>query len=101
MIKAEFAKFPGKGPLQILQDIYKSTPAEEMQKMWDELPEDKKIAPKREYDKEGNVKDVTEEAPVSSASPEPIEEAMSNAPANSDDMFDDSVKKEEDSTELF
>jgi hypothetical protein len=82
--------------------IYKSTSAEAMKKMWDELPAEKKIAPKKEL-KEGAEKPATPARAETGA--EPIPESMDNSPAdNGSDMFDDASGKqtaETDSANLF
>ncbi len=83
-----------------LKKIYKSTPAEVMKKMWDELPADKKIPPKRK-EKDGAEKAETS---VADTGAEPIEENMNDAPAESNDMFDAEKKeaaKEKSSDQLF
>ena len=72
-----------------LKDIYMATPLEKIQELWDELPDEAKIPPKRDDD--GNVK---EEKP--SKRPEPIEESMPDAPAENND--DGLFGSEEDDT---
>lgn len=84
-----------------LTDIYKSTPLERRQAMWDALPESAKVPPKKEP-KEGSGKNDKEEKPVS----KPVEETMDKAPAETDDLFSDdkakdSDKEDKDSAELF
>jgi len=65
-----------------LKEIYKSTSAESIQKMWDALSDDQRVAPKKkDFPAQG---DSTQDAPTT-----PIEEAMDDAPANSDDLFND------------
>ena len=86
-----------------LKEIYKSTSAEKMKKMWDDLPEAAKIAPKRDFDK-GTASDDDDAAtstPTESEPAEPIEEKMDGAPANSEDLFDNKEAGEKDSAELF
>lgn len=85
-----------------LKEIYKSTSAEKMKKMWDDLPDEKKIAPKRE----GDSKDVSapseDEEPASAPeTPVVVEEKMDGAPADGEDLFDNKENKEKDSSELF
>jgi hypothetical protein len=96
MVKADGGLFP-------LQDIYRSTPAEKMQEMWDALTDEQKKAPKREWDD-----DKKSDAPKAEAkAPEKMEEKMEDSPADAgDDLFDggdaepdDGAK--DDSTELF
>lgn len=87
-----------KSKLFPLLDIYKSTSADKMKQMWDAIPEEKRIAPKRaEDDDDEALKSKTpakEEAPVV--------EKMAEAPANKSDLFDDNKgNKEDNSTELF
>lgn len=87
-----------------LKKIYKSTSAEAMKKMWDELPADKKIPPKPK------AKDESKKEPAVSdnSGAEPIEEHMEDSPADSNDMFDEKNGKEnqtdsnsDNSAELF
>ena len=88
-----------------LKKIFRSTPAEAMKKMWDELPADKKIAPKKDY--KGAEKKAS--TPVVETGAEPIEENMDSSPAdNGNDMFGDTKKgatnevaKDVSSAELF
>ena len=40
-----------------LKEIYKPTPIDKLQEMWDELPEDKKIAPKKPWDDDKDAKE--------------------------------------------
>lgn len=93
-----------------LTDIYKSTPPEKMKEMWDALPDDKKIPPKRE----GDNSDSGDTRPAQSAQPanipvvqakvEPVEEKMEGAPADSEDLFEENDaegKDDKDSTNLF
>jgi len=93
MIKEDGGLFP-------LQEIYKSTPADKMQEMWDALSDAQKVAPKRDWDKD---KPKTEEAPSKK-----VEEKMEDSPADSgDDLFDgeETVTSDgsdaDDSAELF
>ena len=79
-----------------LPKIYKSTPLEDIQKQWDALSDEAKIAPKR--DKDGK-KIPTKEAQKSA----PAKEVMEDAPANDDDIFGDTNTNTntEESAELF
>lgn len=85
-----------------LTEIYKSTPLEKRQEMWNALSEEAKIAPKKtESDNEDSGSNSRPAPKVS----QPVEETMDNAPADSDDLFeeksnDDNVEKS-DSAELF
>jgi len=82
-----------------LAELYKSTPAEKMKEMWDALPADKKIAPKRE-NKSDKTDDGDDDASTTVASTtvagttvattkvaEVVKEEMKGAPAESDDIF--------------
>jgi len=90
-----------------LKEIYRTTSPEKMKKMWDALPEDKKIAPKREGDTTGGAAskevDPEEDSPpaATEAPAEPVEEKMDGAPADGEDLFDSKESKEKDSSELF
>ncbi len=94
MIKAE-----GLWPLT---EIYRSTSAQKMKELWDALPEDKKIPPKK---KEKPADGSTASTPASEKAPAtPIEEKMVDAPANADDLFDGSKSVEDtavDGASLF
>jgi len=85
-----------------LTDIYKSTPLEKRQEVWNSLPDSAKIPPKRDNDSDN---DHSESQP---ANDQPVkdskvaEETMSNAPSASQDLFDDSEEaNKEESAELF
>jgi len=87
-----------------LRTIYKSTSAEVMQKMWNELPADRKIAPKKKA-KDGAEKTETP-TPEEAGGAEPAEESMTGAPAENNDMFEKEGKEapktaEGKSEELF
>jgi len=82
-----------KSKLFPLLDIYKSTSPEKMKEMWEAIPEDKRVPPKREYD---NSDKSTAPAPAA------VEEKMEDAPANTEDLFDENNEEKSDkSTELF
>jgi len=79
-----------------LKDIYKPTPTETIQKLWDELPEDKKIAPKKPWENDDDDKKST------TSENQPKDEA----PATGEDLFADKSDKSGDgaddgSAELF
>ncbi len=78
-----------------LREIYKSTPADKMKELWDALPAEKKVAPKRK-DKQGNEIPAKGSTPApakeqAKPAPAPIEEKMPEAPANSDNLFEDNT----------
>jgi len=85
-----------------LSKIFKSASLESIQEQWDALPDEAKIVPEKEEDKE--------KAPVKEAqsTPAPAKEKMADAPANDDDLFGDAPIAEtkaetgsEDAGELF
>lgn len=86
-----------------LKEIYKTTSPEKMKKMWDELPDDKKIAPKRDNDSRDVSRSDDDDSRVSEPSEpsEPIEEKMDGAPADGEDLFNGDEGKEKASGELF
>jgi hypothetical protein len=76
----------GKAPLP---EIYKSTPIEKIQELWEALPEEKRVPPKKD-----------EAAPAAKPAPAkkpaaPIEEDMPEAPAEKDDLFGEKAEGEE------
>jgi len=77
-----------------LPKIYKSSPLEDIQKQWDALSDEAKVAPVRDTDKKSSPK---KEAQASA----PAKEEMADAPANDDDLFADTGDKAEESSELF
>jgi len=87
-----------------IKEIYKSTSAEKMKEMWDALPEEKKIAPKRK-DKQGNeisapaANSVKKEA--AKPAPAPVEEKMPEAPADADGDLFGATAAEGDSATMF
>lgn len=90
-----------------LTEIYKSTSLEKRMEMWNALPETAKIAPKRTEGKDDDTSaETSAKAEVGSVpSPAPVsvvEEKMSDAPAASDDLFEDNVPSDKsDSANLF
>ena len=74
-----------------LKEIYKPVSPEKLQEMWDELPDDKKIAPKKPWDNDDD------EAPAPSAPPK------EKAPAKDEDPFADggSGSDGNDAADLF
>ena len=85
-----------KSKLFPLLDIYKSTTAEKMKEMWEAIPEDKRIAPKKEYDDDDKPK-----SKVVAKDSAPVEEKMEDAPANNSDLFENKDAGATDSTDLF
>lgn len=82
-----------------LTEIYKPTPLEKRIEMWNALPDSAKIAPKRET-KESSVEGTESKAEEKPAVT--IVEKMPDAPANSDDLFEDKGDEEKaESAELF
>ena len=73
-----------------LNEIYKSTPLEKIVELWDALPDDKKVPPKKEEFTRGTTK-AAKPAKVEA----PIEEVMTEAPAEKDDLFGDSKDGDE------
>lgn len=88
-----------------LADIYKSTTLEKIQELWNAVPEDKKIPPKRDWE------DKKSDAPAPAAAPAPAPvtqdeapvEKIADAPADEEDLFADEPVAEGagDSTEMF
>lgn len=86
-----------------LKEIYKSTPAEKLKEMWDALPPEKRIAPKKEtLDGDGGSSNSPSETKPEA---KPIAEKMEKAPAASEDMFADEenipANNADESAELF
>ena len=85
-----------------LTEIYKPTSLEKRQELWDALPEASKIAPKKDFkDTEGAA---SEEKTVTAAKPSAIvEEVMTNAPADTEDLFEEKTETEDksESADLF
>jgi len=81
-----------------LKDLYKSTPAEKRQEMWDALPEEKRVAPKKDWE------DSPSNTETDSGSAEPISDSAVDAATDEDLFADDSSSNNSestDSTELF
>lgn len=84
-----------KSKLFPLLDIYKSTSPEKMKEMWDAIPEDKRTPPRRESNDDDSPKSPAK-------APAAVEEKMADAPANTEDLFDDNKdEKSGGSTDLF
>lgn len=86
-----------------LKEIYKSTSAEKMKKMWDELPASAKIAPKSDFKNKDAVAD-DEPTAANDAEPDtsaPVEENMEGAPADSEDLFENKGGEEKEGADLF
>ena len=86
-----------------LKRIYKPKPLETIQKMWDELPEDKKTPAARD-DEDGDSKPQNKDQSKptrteTKPSPEAVEESMPNSPAESgdEDLFGDDKGKDSSS----
>lgn len=91
--EAEKAMIKDNNGLWPLSEIYKATPVEKLQEMWDELPDEKKVAPKRDYkEKSGssNSSGSSDDATEGEVVTETVEES-------SDELFGD----EDNSAELF
>jgi len=87
-----------------LLEIYKSTPADKMKEMWDALPDDKKIAPKKNDDDDdnGDSKKDSERNEKTENAIEKMEEKTVDSPADSKDLFEEEKADEDkDSAELF
>jgi hypothetical protein len=89
-----------------LKQIYKSTPIEQRQKMWDELSEAAKEAPPSPFDKEGGKsKSGAKQAPKAEVKeevkPEPIQDKMENSPADDDDLFADTSDDKSEGANAF
>jgi len=84
-----------------LKEIYKSTSAEKLKEMWDALPPEKKIAPKKETSDGDSSNSPSEKKPEA----KPIAEKMDKAPAASEDVFADEenlpASNDDASAELF
>lgn len=72
-----------------LTEIYKSTPLAKIKELWDALPEEKRVPPKKE-----DKAEAPRAKPASKPEPK-IEEKMPEAPAESDDLFGDNKAGEE------
>lgn len=73
-----------------LKDIYKPLATEKLKELWDELPEDKKIAPKKPWDDE-----------KASPAPEKAAPPKDEAPAGGDEFLEAGSASTDDSAELF
>jgi len=82
LTEAELAMIKENGLWQ-LKEIYKPVAPEKLKELWDELPEDKKIAPKKDWGDDKN--DAPQEKPASA----PAEAA----PPKDEDLFDDKSDK--------
>ena len=91
MIKTEF--YP-------LGDIYRTTPLEKIKELWDKLPEDKKIPPKKDNDKQDKNASETKSASAKKEKPAPTE-SVADTSADDSDPFAEGAAEEGDSTELF
>jgi len=77
-----------------LKEIYKTTPIEKIKELWDALPDEAKVAPKREEAKDKDSdSDSHSEKPKGKAASKVEEvdmtETMPDSPAESDDLFGD------------
>ena len=89
--KGEIIRGEDKKPISNLwnlQEIYKPTAIAKVKELWDALAEDKKVAPKQEWDKDKEDRDEDK----SSAKDEPTVDQ---------EMFDEPSDKNEDSANLF
>jgi hypothetical protein len=87
-----------------LKQIYKSTPIEQRQKMWDELPESAKVPPPSPFDKEGGksgAKQTPKAEVKEEVKPNPIQDKMENSPADDDDMFADTNNDKSEGADIF
>lgn len=80
MLKAEFVE---------LKSIYKATPLEKIQELWDALPDDAKIPPERDGGKK--VQQVATPAAPVAPTPPPIVEEVSAGSSAEDDLFGDNT----------
>jgi len=70
-----------------LIEIYASTPLAKIQELWDALPDEAKIPPKK--DENGNEHEDKPKAKPAASKPAKVEETMPDSPAESDDLFGD------------
>jgi hypothetical protein len=85
-----------------LKDLYKATPLEIIQKLWNDLPDDKKVPPKKKnYDGVPSTeeKSTASENPESQQKDDSIEETVDTS-SNVDELFDE-VEENAASAELF
>lgn len=70
-----------------LKTIYKATPLEKIKELWDALPNEAKVAPKKDDDKSGK----SDDEPEAPRQREEVVESMPDSPAESgdDDLFGD------------
>jgi len=103
--EAEIAMIKDGGGLYDLSGIYRSTPPEKLQEMWDALSPEQQKAPENPFDKKKS--DKSSESKVEASTPDTIEESASpDAPADSgDDLFGDEKSDKsqagEESGDLF
>lgn len=85
-----------------LAEMYKSTPLEKIKELWEKLPDEKKVPPKKEEkedgEKDNSEKSTKEEPRVSREAPAPEEKSASD-----DDLFDEekTASSKDNSAELF
>lgn len=76
-----------------LKEIYKTTPLEKIQELWDALPDEAKVAPKREENKPSETEKKSDKSEKSSKveKDEEVEmtDSMPDSPAETDDLFGD------------
>jgi len=86
-----------------LSKIFKPDTIEKMQELWDALPDNKKIAPKKEWGDKKASSQPTQAATPQQSEPttegQITEEPVSTVNASSDDLFEDDNSN--DSTDLF
>lgn len=82
-----------------LTKIYKPTPLEKRIDMWNSLPESAKVAPKRDFGNASESTVATSEAKAETKPTTPVEEKMVDAPADSNDLFEDDNQASEEKTE--
>lgn len=83
-----------------LTEIYKPTSIEKRTEMWNALSDAAKIAPKKEGKEDDDSVSTSASSKVESKPSPVVEEKMVDAPADSQDLFDD-VGEKSDSAEMF
>jgi len=82
-----------------LQEKYRASSLDKIKDLWNSLPDDQKVAPERE--KKDGAPSVKKEETPSPVKEEPVEEKMTDAPAEADDMFEEKVAEGADSSDLW
>ncbi|GAF91109.1 unnamed protein product, partial [marine sediment metagenome] len=84
-----------------LQEKYRAYSLDKIKQMWDELPDGEKISPKKNVSDSSQKKEETPAEPTEPKKEEVIKETMTEAPAESDDIFEEKVAEGTDSSDLW